>query len=147
MGRDRERGWIIGFFATASHPTPPDAPPGATQGALHSQAVAQILFYMVGYNTQRMLSWIKAIECLRAGLWRKKARLMWNTLNDRKLQRLFRVYWQYIQRYPLSGLEIQPFAALRPGCGSWLARGYFARLSRCMWGRLDYKLKMYIFKI
>jgi len=45
------------YFATASHPTPPDAPPGATQGAL-----AQTLFYMVGYNTQRMLSWRKAIE-------------------------------------------------------------------------------------
>lgn len=111
------------------------------QHKVHPQALAQTLFYMVGYNTQRMLSWRKATEWgLRAGLWRKQARLMWNTLNDRKVQRLFCVYWQYIQRYPLSGLEIQPFAALQPGCGSWLARDYFAWLSWCMWGRLDYKL-------
>jgi len=82
--------------------------------------LAQTLFYMVGYNTQRMLSWRKAIG-MRLARWSVKterkstSNVIAYTLNGRKLKRLFCVYWQYTQRYPL---EIKPFAALQPGCGS-----------------------------
>lgn len=44
------------YFATARHPTPPDATPGATQGAPHPQAVGQTLFHDILEQTASVIS-------------------------------------------------------------------------------------------
>lgn len=91
-------------------------------------------------NIERMLTWLKAtVLGLRVGVWRKKTRLVWYTLNDRETKTS--VLWLLTIYSKTSTIRKGNTVFHRFTTGVWfvIGRDYFAWLCRCMWGRLQTK--------